>query len=99
MLTCEPQSAPDPKTFGLLLFAANEGLVPARLGVPAGVVSLPTIRAFEQVVDWPSGFVIVIEANPAVAPEVSRSSVRWVGSVTVTSSTTTPLLTVAEMCS
>src|SRR5438132_7331700 len=98
MLTCEPQSAPDPNTFGLLLLAGDGGLVPCGFGVAAGVESLPMIRAFEQLVDWPSGFVIVIEANPDVAVDVSRSSVRWVGSVTVTLFTTTPLLTEAAMC-
>ena len=84
---------------GLLLLAGDGGLVPCGFGVAAGVVSLPTISAWEQVLDCPSGFVIVIEAKPGVAPEVSRSSVRWVGSVTVTPLTTTPLSTVAEMCS
>src|SRR5262245_19569962 len=99
MLTSEPQSAPEPKTVGLLLFAGEGGLVPWGFGVAAGVESLPTIRAFEQVVDCPSGLVTVIEAKPGVAAEVSRSRVRWVGSATVTPLTTTPFPMVAEMCS
>src|SRR3954451_18158533 len=99
MLTSEPQSAPDPKTVGVLLLAGDGGLVPWGFGVAAWVVSLSMISACEQVADCPSGFVIVIEAKPAVAADVSRSSVRWVGSVTVTLLTTTPLLTAAETCS
>src|SRR4051812_8611983 len=99
MLTSEPQSAPEPKTVGVLSLPGDGGLVPCGVGVAGAEESVPTISALEQVADWPSGLVIVIEAKPVVAAEVSSSSVRWVGSSTVTLFTTTPLLTSAEMCS
>src|SRR3954447_6215028 len=98
MLTSEPQSAPEPKTVGVLSLLGEGGLVPCGIGVAAADESVPTISALEQVADWPSGFVIVIEAKPLVAAEVSSSSVRWVGSSTAMLFTTTPLLTSAETC-
>ena len=77
-------SAPEPKIVGLLLLAGDGGLVPCGFGVAAGVVSLPTISACEQVADCPSGFVIVIEAKPGVGSGRVEVERQWVGSVTVT---------------